>query len=210
MTSAPIVTLFPLLVPPRHPRLEALGEAHRVLARVPDPVPAVPAIGVRTEPLSDENGVFEAGAAHLGARVADAKLFPGLTLLHEVGHALDYCVLGAEQGWASEGANRTPAQAGAWTAFDTAVQESTTWQRLQAARREDLDTELLAAYLLKPKEIFARAFAQYAVSGAPESPLNMDITRLAGRRPPQQWPEDDFAMLNHALQRVLRAYGGVT
>ena len=75
MTSAPIVTLFPLLVPPRHPRLEALGEAHRVLARVPDPVPAVPAIGVRTEPLSDENGVFEAGAAHLGARVADAGLF---------------------------------------------------------------------------------------------------------------------------------------
>ncbi|MEW6420904.1 MAG: hypothetical protein AB1511_04145 [Deinococcota bacterium] len=210
MTPVSIVTLFPLLVPPRHLLLAELREAHRVLACVPDAVPEVAAIGVRTEPLTDENGVFEAGAAHLGARVADAKLFPGLTLLHEVGHALDYCVLGAEQGWASEGANRTPAQTGAWTAFETAVRQSTTWQLLQAARREDLDTEILAAYLLKPKEVFARAFAQYAVSCALESPLNMDITRLAGRRPPQQWPEDDFAMLNHALQRVLQAYGGVT
>lgn len=54
----------------------------------------MPLLGVRTEPMKDE-GLFDPLRDTLGVRVSDAAGMPAMTVLHEIGHALDYFHYGA-------------------------------------------------------------------------------------------------------------------
>lgn len=215
MTSppVPIADLFPLMVPPRHGRLPALREAHALLVALPQRVSGVAPIGIRTEPLASENGVFEADAVHLGVRVADARRFPRVTLLHEVGHALDFCVFGAEVTWASQPARPVPGETGpqreAWQAWQAAVQATDVHARLLSARQGTLPSVArVVDYLLQPRELFARAFAQFVIGSEAPEEVAREVRDLTLRELPQQWPEADFVKLRTATGDLLGTYGG--
>ena len=180
--------------------------AHAVLASLGLQVPSSTlAIGVRTEPLRYEHGLFDHARPELGVRVADDGLYPGLTLLHEVGHALDHAVLGEGRGYASE-----DGQGPTWNAWRAATVGS---DALRAVRRHLLDPDFpdeaaFAAYLLEPREVFARAFAQLTVELAGTPELRADIAALAQREPPQQWAPGDFARVRTATAALVGAPGG--
>ncbi|MBZ9751739.1 hypothetical protein K7W42_12805 [Deinococcus sp. HMF7604] len=210
MTSGaqPLAAVFGLAIPPRHPRLGALRAAADALAALPLTVSAALApVGVRTEPMRYENGLFDSAKVELGVRIADDGIFPGLTLLHEVGHALDYLVFGQGQGYASL------TRAGSdWQTWYAACLRSDSVRRIRnrLADPDFVQEASFAAYLLEPPELFARSFAQWVASRSPVAAIHADISQLAQSDLPQQWRPADFVTLDAALVTLCGAAGGVT
>lgn len=196
--------LFPVCVPPQHPHLPGLRRTLELLraAQVPVPANVVP-IGIRTEP-NDRGlqGLFDPNALWAGARVMDRARRPALTALHEVGHALDFLVLGEGVEYASNlGGPARP-----WAAWDAAVNITPTIAALRTARNSAAETAEYATYLLELPEIFARAFAQWVIDGhgTPDERAALDDRdRSINGVLTQQWPEPEFATLVPHLRALL-------
>lgn len=112
---------------------------------------------------------------------------PGLSLLHELGHAVDHQVLG----WGSE----RDALAGWWRAL-TSTQA---FRSLCAACPAD---EL--GYWAARRECFARSFAQWVAERAGDLTLRAEIARRAAGAG-RQWRAADFAPVRAELDVVLAA-----
>ncbi|CAM3197843.1 hypothetical protein DESA109040_02285 [Deinococcus saxicola] len=197
--------LFPLCVPPRHPHLPELRRALDLLRAAQVPVPAALAlapIGVRTEPGDRALGLFDPDRLWAGARVMDHAPYPAVTVLHEIGHALDFLVLGEGQEYASIMGGHT----GPWRAWNTAVKATPTIITLRAAQDEGGELSAFAAYLLDLPELFARAFAQWVIytGGTPDERAALDDRGLKFNGVlVQQWPESEFGTLVPHLQALL-------
>ncbi|OLV18205.1 hypothetical protein [Deinococcus marmoris] len=196
--------LFPLCVPPRHPHLPELTRALELLRAAQVPVPAyILPMGVRTEP-SDRGlqGLFDPDALWAGARVMDRARRPALTALHEIGHALDFLVLGEGVEYASvRGGLERP-----WAAWNAAVGATATVMALRSQRDGTTDTATFAAYLLELPELFARAFAQWVIhvggTLGERAALNDRDQHINGVLT-QQWPEAEFVTLVPHLRALL-------
>lgn len=206
MPHVPLATLFPLAIPPQHPHLPVWRDAFAALETVPFMAlpPCLP-LGARTEPMRHATGLFDPVHQELGVRVADDASFPGMTLLHEIGHAVDYLLLGGGAGYASE-----VRAGGAWQAWYDACLTSTaiTQVRTRLITPAFAAEAGFAAYLLEPAELFARSFAQYVAGRSTSVPLLNELTAMAQSDPPQQWHPNDFVTLDQTLLHLLSSVGG--
>ena len=143
---------------------------------------------------------------HIGVR-ADGH-WPALTTVHEVGHFLDLCGIGPKGTYATDG--------GFKPMLDVlrAAEQTDTVKFLRAKLRETHDDrEVLALqYYLKPREIWARAYAQFITERASSELLKAELqTSLQGQGINQlrQWPAADFALIADQIETMFQGLGWI-
>ena len=161
--------------------------------------------------------------------VAPTARYPELTLAHEIGHLLDHQFLGAPWSYASED-----------TAFLTLWRErietseafQTLYRTQNAIQQGESEFEVEVAdgivhtfrfapglslnlgvvhYLLKPRELFARSYAQYIVVRSQHNLLkygldaqrNFPIDAVL----PRHWEDEDFEPIAEAFDTMFRERG---
>lgn len=167
-------------------------------------------------------------------RVSDKGSHPLMTTAHEFGHHIDYQVFGN---------GTTPGTAGMGGAdqdikdFLKVCQESKAYKQIEAVRKLDVSSapyginenvvkslrgwgekNRYGAYLQTPRELWARAYAQYVAeksgSAAMKKELQAEIdTAIRPDRPDvtvpwtRHWEPDDFAPISSAIDKILASRG---
>ncbi|MGI8854339.1 MAG: hypothetical protein ACR2JW_01180 [Thermomicrobiales bacterium] len=173
-----------------------------------------------------ETGTSSAGGFLVSARdgrslrieVGLNGLHPHLTLVHEIGHFLDYEMLGHPQEFASAMGHIVPLM--------QAIDRSEAVRRLGARidkkyamildtrgrlRREVVQQGAVRRLLL-PEERFARAYAQYIAMHSRSLIVQEQLHRKRTNRLTQgiyyeQWDDDDFAPIAREFDALLRQKG---
>jgi hypothetical protein len=169
-------------------------ELARALAAADVALPGVrlPAVEVKLT----SSRLYSGGYAHTGRiELSRHAEHLGLTLLHELGHAVDHLVLGTGGSWGSE----TAALRGWWRA----VRSSAAFARLTSACAPGE-----SAYWPNRRETFARSFSQWAARGAGDRSLLDEVARRAAGAG-RQWEPQDFAPIARELDRVLAPLAAV-
>jgi hypothetical protein len=143
---------------------------------------------------------------------------PHLTAAHEVGHFLDHQALGERGRYASESGylddlldpiNRSAAI----KALRARIGRRHARVRMpDGSLRQHQVLPRYVNYLLRPSEVFARAYAQYVVVRSQNAVMTQQVNGvrralLSGRVYHSQWDDDDFAAIGEAFDRLLRRKG---
>jgi hypothetical protein len=198
-----IAEVFPLAIPPRHPKRTALEIALRAIDGVHH-LPLMQSIGVRCEPL-DFEGLFDPALPYYGVRLSDMVEHPAMTLVHEIGHALDYFAFGSPNGWMSESAN-LPSMWRDWLQLTLASRAARMLERLTQSDAPPSVREV-CLYHLQPKELFARCYAQYIAHYCGHSTMRSELEVLQRQTPASQWSDDEFKNIVEAFEAVLELHG---
>jgi hypothetical protein len=142
-------------------------------------------------------------ADHIGVR--ESGSWPALTAVHETGHFLDLEAIGAKGNYATLQGHREMANVLAAANRTEAVTALNA--KLAGATNEDAKDEL--RYLLKPEEIWARAYAQYVTQESGSWALRRDLAKLMADEhyKQRQWAETDFAPVSAAIGELFNKLG---
>jgi hypothetical protein len=150
---------------------------------------------------------------------------PALTMLHELGHLIDHTAFGRNVSWATltsdvQGMQRVLGTIQLTDAYTTLRNVITTGRVQMWNGRSWGDVDATAAtrdyteYLLREKELFARAFAQWMAKHSPRAMKDLDDTLDLQRHPwlldnnlPRHWEADDFAAVDEAITDLFRDAG---
>jgi len=138
-------------------------------------------------------------SAPLRISVTPLSPWPHLTALHEIGHFLDFCAVGAPGEFASETelVNDWLAVTGKSDPVMQIFQEP----NLKPKQRE---------YLLKPRELWARSYAQYIVTKSGDPLLLAELDRVRkGPEPWRQWTDAEFRPILKQMDKLFRKKGWV-
>ena len=175
----------------------------------------------------------------LGIRVSGAAEMPELSFLHEVGHFLDHQGLKFDLFLDQSGITVTDLQVSMeQTIFASennpvlkdwrdATMSTEAVAQLQAAMRRrsaivpsldgakvavDVDHEYIH-YLLEPRELFARCYAQYIVSQSQDSVMQRQLGSLReeplAKLYPLYWDDEDFLGVAEALDDIFLKRGWI-
>lgn len=166
-------------------------------------VPVQPLVGGRGRggTLGLTSRDFSGRIRAIGVRASGP--WPELTTVHEVGHVLDWVVLGGGRGFGSE----------ADTIMGTvmsAISRSAAVARLRIMATEAADPDLadrIVNYLLSRRELWARAYAQYIAEKSNDRTLVKNLSKRLAETGPQQWEADDFAPIRGAIDDFFRSRG---
>jgi hypothetical protein len=143
---------------------------------------------------------------------------PHLTIAHEIGHFLDQHALG-QQGRFASATGRVPTimeaieRSTAVHALRALVGRQTTLVEVRPGRRERHRlAPAVVEYLLRPEEMFARAYAQYIARRSGQRELLAELAGeraalLSGRVYHTQWADEDFATILETFDRLLAEKG---
>lgn len=153
----------------------------------------------------------ETGAA-TGIEVLRSGVWDALDVVHEVGHLMDHQVLG------EPGLHASSQEDGPLAEVIEAIERTPTVRRLRRALESGViersgqvrpANKRILSYLLKPRELFARAYAQYvAITSA-----DPELLRLVGAKRsvpggelwyPEQWGDEEFEPVAEAIEAILR------
>lgn len=180
-------------------------------------------------PKTMQNRGFFYGIAGVPTEIwiRDGCEAPEFTLLHEIGHFLDFAILGRGRFFAGS-PHPPPANiAAALIAWDLAIQRTSAYQQLEAMLMNgkssltlssgstitvSVDQALIRGYLLDRKELFARSYAQYITIRSLELILREQLDRERDRTPehvyyPLQWDDDDFEPVAVTLDHLFQTLG---
>jgi SPP1 gp7 family putative phage head morphogenesis protein len=163
---------------------------------------ALPEMTLISRPVPRANGHFDARNREIAVRPSGP--WPQMTASHEIGHMLDFFVLGSAGRFASE----SHPDLGPWR---EAVAKSRAIQQILAGQVGG-KAIYKAGYLQSPREIWARAYAQYVAtkSGDPELLRQLDIIRkVPDFGAVIQWSDEDFAPISAAMDEVFRKKGWI-
>jgi len=118
---------------------------------------------------------------------------PVMATLHELGHFLDY------QALPGEGATTIghPEKVDAWK---KAVDNSQRFKEITAA---DID-EKYRKYLLSPKELWARSYAQYVATKSDDPVASQELSWMRGNMTRFVWSQEDFQPIYNAIDSLFR------
>ncbi|SRR5712691_3564542 len=133
------------------------------------------------------------------------------TLLHELGHYIDYSVLGTGLVGASSTLRFRPWRAAvrnsaAFRMIESRYTDPVVWARGRPVVAADSFTD----YHLRPDELFARSYAQWIVDRSGDVDLTAQLESspsLASATPvlyPTQWEEADFLRVAGCIDRVFK------
>jgi hypothetical protein len=138
----------------------------------------------------------------------------GFSLLHEIGHLLDFAALGRFRDF---GSARAEAELAQW---HEAIEASSDVQRLRAAITEFVSVLPVDAIemrrrlerALAPEELWARSYAQYVSlrSGDPDLLSSLEALRterLGTVYYPMHWEDGDFRLIGEAIETLFRGLG---
>jgi len=162
--------------------------------------------------------VYRANAKNpLGIRLSTSSPHPELTLAHEIGHLLDHWGF-SPQNFASTQDQRLDALRQA-LAGSQAVQTLEQMLRSGTGEISDNAGNILTVkidrphlrYLLKPEELWARAYSQYIATRSGDTLLLEQAGRIAGRADSpyrhRQWTEADFAPIAQTMDELMEVLG---
>ncbi len=159
---------------------------------------ALPATPINGKVKSGSNGTyFSRGGVpdHIG--VASSGPWPHLTACHEIGHFLDHQAISARGRWASMTDS-------AFADWKNAVHASSAYQTLLGHPLRPK----VRSYLLDPKELFARSYAQWIAEKSGDAKLLAELDQARTRQiPGVQWSKNDFALISQALDSLFRHKG---
>ena len=127
--------------------------------------------------------------------------WPEMTTAHEIGHFLDYSGL---QG----GGYSTDAPGKLLRLLLQQIEKTSTYKALAKA-----SGKRTLKYLMAPRELFARAYAQYVAWRSGDETMLGQIDRvlaLQGSNKLRQWPYADFLPLIYRFDRLFEAQGWLT
>lgn len=208
------------------------GKLHKALRDAVDAIDAVhgdgdlPAVPVKSSRMTNAYGSythrygFNRKDTPVDIKISSAGDHPGLTFAHETGHFLDNQAMTDRAGWGSESA---PELEG----FRRAVGASKAITRLKDMLGRgvvEIDEDGLrrtiqvpaqhVKYLLRPWEVWARAYAQYIATRSKNATLLKELDLLRVKKPgyldlPRQWEEADFAPIQAEMDAYFKAKGWV-
>lgn len=150
-------------------------------------------------------GQCYAGGERISLRVMETHQTAS-TMLHEVGHRLDFALTGERHAsLAEELAARAPASPVEEAMQDAvaAMARTPTVQRLlEQAANPEVGAEAYQKYVVDVREVWARAFEQWVETRTGAAAELRWAKRVGG-----QWPEDEFAGLVPLIDRVMREAG---
>ncbi len=184
--------------------------ARRVVRRVIGAIHAVhwdgklPVIPVQR---IDKGGALGAFRHRRGEAVAimlaNGNPYPEFTLTHEIGHFLDLEGIGRKGVFASE--------TGELRDVMNAIRATALFARLEAAWKHPkttIDEAEYLAYLLEPRELWARAYAQWiAMRGGDDLLLDQLRSARGDGDGLMQWSDRDFAPVAREMDRMMRDLG---
>lgn len=182
----------------------------------------LPRLAVRPGRGAREIGgyVYSAAGAARGLVVSRSSPHPGLTFIHEVGHFLDHQTLGNRGRFASEAGHLAEVMDAIARSDAIRVLRSLGGRRrviirgVRGRREVEAIKQPYVAYLLQPREAFARAYAQYIAVRSEDRLLLAELGRrqqhvLTSQVYHDQWMDDDFLPIAQALDQLLRRKGWV-
>ncbi len=152
--------------------------------------------GFRYAPLQD----VPPPSLRLSTDLADAGEI-GFTLLHELGHWIDYTYLDLPRNVTMVGnafvdifpVLQAVEQSELWKSYEMMLADRAT----SKIRREHIKD-----YLMKPYEVWARVYSQYIAEQSGNSSLIAALQRGQKRAIADQWKDEDFASIRNALQAL--------
>lgn len=124
-----------------------------------------------------------------------------LAFTHEIGHALDWRAFGAGSSWSSEMANSPVAD------VISAFLDTLAGRRLLSINRHDS----IATHLLRPREIWARSYAQFIAVRTGDARLLSELSTRAQASRSTAYPytvaEDDFEDVAKVIVALLGDQG---
>ncbi len=143
----------------------------------------------------------------------------GIHLFHEIGHSLDHQILGERLTYASDAGHPDLQQ------WRNAVEQSQSYRELTALKNleyvsvrrngrtilEAIDASILE-YYLRPRELFARSYAQYIASTSGDEVTLRQLAALRGTPDNQEvyndaWSDDDFEAIARAFEALFLSKG---
>jgi hypothetical protein len=226
---------FDKLRPKIDSALDAVESVHSTLLSVNENGrPNTNPITVSVSPMRDLNG-FGAIYHHtvqedktsfygrrkqpVGIRLGDGKRMQG-DLIHEYGHYLDQQMFADGEplgdGFASERVVDHPDLASPeWRTFVRAAFSSATVQKLIEQKHADLiefdngvkwpPDKVYLTYLLSPREVFARAYAQWIATKTKDRSLQAQVRDMKDAMYPTAWSAADFKPIAAALDDLFRS-----
>lgn len=179
-------------------------------------LPVIPVTPVTHSPLIDRHGQFSKIAGQISIEVNPASQSAALTVVHEVGHFLDYSGLGNPGEWASE-------MPGAMDRWRAAISESRGIQRLRPLLEAGADRTIetltdgtvveyrvkqgYLRYMLRPRELWARSYAQFIAVESADLTLLHQLDDLRSRPLNrfyygEQWGNEDFLPILASIEAI--------
>lgn len=170
---------------------------------------------------ASQHGVFEyvIGGKPVKITVNSGAPYPGVSLLHEIGHFIDNQAIGRR------GVNSSADEEGPLADVMAAIRSTQAFSEAEGLRRrkqvffrrkgggrETVDLkQAVVEYTLRPQELFARAYARYVAVRAGNADLLAELNRehanwivLSYR---QSWSDADFAAVASALDSLFERLG---
>lgn len=154
----------------------------------------LPSIPLKASASKAFHGVFRhnsRGAVDIA--ISRATVHPRLTLAHEVGHFLDLSAIGGAGGFESEKAT------GLLAKFIEAAMASAGVKAIQ-----EMEHGGMRSYLLRRREIWARAYAQWVAVRSKDPVLLDELAKIRAKFPGRQWEEADFEAIGAAIDQLFR------
>ena len=132
--------------------------------------------------------------------------WPTLTTIHEAGHLLDLEAIGPKGNLATRAAD--PDMMG----ILAAAEDTAAIRGLRKKLREAVgyDAKRPFAYLLKPEEIWARAYAQFVAQRARSIGLQRELSRaIESEGGLRQWTKGDFEKIDAAIEAMFKKWGWI-
>ncbi len=145
----------------------------------------------------DAKSNFEKVTLTYSTRVPVSEM--GLTALHEHGHLLDLMHFEPRYVMAETGIEKAEVNR-----IVQAAKQTRLWQQYQGRLNLDLSDEQ-ATELTNPKEVWARAFAQYIAEESGNETVLAAVkehTAAQGRDLPEHWTTEDFAGIRREMNRL--------
>lgn len=153
----------------------------------------------------------------------------GVNFAHEYGHFFDHQDFGKAGAWTSEtAANAKAADRGPLAAWWDAVEQTDSYKRLLAFRKGEAKVQHVMAdgrvieknadlaftrYLIDPKELWARSYAQFVAQESGDRLLleGLDSMRQGtgtfSNAYPYQWSDEDFQPVVDAIRAIFKEQG---
>ena len=129
--------------------------------------------------------------------------WPAFTAVHEIGHLLDLEAIGTKGTFAT-----LTAQAGMDKVL-AAAERTAAIQGLRSslAATRNFEHARYISYLLKPEEIWARAYAQFVASKAGSQVLATQLQLATASEKNRQWEPADFTPVASAIETMFKGLG---
>ncbi|MEL7169315.1 MAG: hypothetical protein AAGN64_08195 [Bacteroidota bacterium] len=186
--------------------LDAVHDVHDdgVLPTIPYSIKPPRAGEIAAYASRSRRGRYQAVEIYQSSKHADHQ--PELSLAHELGHFLD------QQGLSPRGF-RDYASESSDTLLDTwrtAIETSDAYKRVVAIEATGLDPvtgtayrTAHAEYLLRPRELFARSYAQYLATRSGNRQMREQLDEILGSAEDfEHWTDDDFAPIADAFDHL--------